>query len=216
MTAPTKPTTAQESGKVAAVKEFGAEHGWKHGSIKPNHKQDAVTLKLRRTKEEGGEFIEVRWDGNAIKELIVVSDGTTLKYVRNVAALKRHLAAPEKERLAVFVEKPKPERKPKAEKSADTTERRIARAKSSRRRKAMPFSSDSPDEQILDAVRGRKITWLTRLAHTEEEDRIEPARNTDKGKFYISHGETENRRQLQFVGSCGFRAVYIDAITAVR
>lgn len=215
MTAP-KPTTAMESGKVADVKEFGKKHGWRHGSIKPNHKQDAVTLKLRRTEKEGGEFIEVRWDGNAIKELIVVSDGKTLKYVRNVAALKRHLAATAEERKAVFVEKPKAAPKPKAQKAQDATERRVARAKSSRRRKALPFTPDSPDEQILDAVRGRKITWLTRLAHTEEEDRIEPQRNTDKGKFYISHGELEGYRQLQFVGSCGFRAVYVDAITAVR
>lgn len=209
-------TTAQASGKVEDVKAFGKEHGWLHGSVKPNYKQDAVVLKMRRAKQEGGEFIEVRWDGNAIKELIAVSDGRNIKYVRNVAALKRHLAATEKERLAVFVEKPKPAPKPKTEKAQDVTERRVARAKSSRRRKAMPFTPESPDEQILDAVRGRKITWLTRLAHTEEVDRIEPQRNTDKGKFYISHGEHEGRRQLQFVGECGFRAVYIDAIVAVR
>lgn len=209
-------TTAQSSGKVEDVKEFGKKHGWRHGSIKPNYKQDAVTLKLRRAKAEGGEFIEVRWDGNAIKELIVVSDGKTLKYVRNVAALKRHLAGSAEERAAIFAEKPKAVPKPRTEKSQDATERRAERAKSSRRRKPLPFNPDSPDQQILDAVQGRKITWLTRIAHTEEEDRIEPARNTDKGKFYISHAEREGLRQLQFVGSCGFRSVYIDAITAVR
>lgn len=203
--------TALENGKLAAVKEFGAEHGWAHGAIKRHPEDDAVTLTLRRQKEKGGEFIEIRWDSNAIKELITVSDGTRLKYVRNVAALKRHLSASGQERDAVFAEAPKKQKvsstpKAKGDKAGGEPLRR-------ERKTRLNFKVDDPDEVVLEKLRNHKIVWKSRVSGEYDEDVIGQDRNPAKHYKIV---DFDDNRQVHFVGAFGFRAVYLNQIVSVR
>jgi hypothetical protein len=199
MTAP-KPTTAILSGKADAVAEFAAPHGWT-SEIKRDLKADATVLKLTRDDE----WVEIRWDGNSCKEMPTVCHTGQLRYVRNVAAAKRVIESSSEDNEKPFVART--EAKQSMRKAATPS-----RAPGKRRK--LPFTPESTDDEIVTAVMGKRIIWELAMAPGEfQEDSVDPDRNRN-GHTYVRG--TGDKRQLAFVGSYGFRAVYIKQIAAVR
>lgn len=196
-------TSAEEAGKVAALKDFAAEYGWRHGSIRrPKDEPDVVILRLKPEKGDSGPFVEIRWDGNAIKERPIISDGHQLKYLQNVAGVKRHISASDDDRAGVFAEKTRGTRKAGAE----------ASGKAKEKKQRVNFSLTDDDETVLAALKGRKICWKSRLSGEYEEDYIDPYKNTRH--FRIE--DFDDNRQVHFVGEMGFRAAYLNQIVTVR
>jgi len=91
-------------------------------------------------------------------------------------------------------------------------------------RKFVPFSVDgATDEEVFDAVIGRRLTWLNSLTNELENARLLPdGRSPKTGKPYHIHTHltesSEGRRILTFVDQdgSGFRSVALDALIRVR
>ena len=197
--------TADETGKVTSITEYATQAGWTHEKTKRSKELDAVKIKFNN----GDEWFEVRFDGNSCKEQPVISDGSTLKYVRNIAALKRHIAASEDERLSVFAAK--------ARATKTAAERKEARTP---KRRKLNFTADTPDAEILEGLLGRKLVWQSHIDKSVvSEDRVHREKNTRHYHLATREGSdvpSLGDRILHFVGDFGFRAVSLDAILAVR
>ncbi|QBI97116.1 hypothetical protein SEA_CHILL_52 [Mycobacterium phage Chill] len=194
-----KTTSAIATGKTAAVSALAEKHGWT-ADTKEDVKNDITTLKLTR----GDEWVEIRWDRNSCKEMPTVCHEGQLRYVRNVAAAKRVLEATAEQNAEPF------QKRAVAKQAA----RKTAPAKRPRRKdKLVEALPDSDDQQIKEALLGRKILWRNSTSGEFEEDVVLAGKNTN-GHYYVSHeGE---KRQINFIGAYGFRAVKISAIAQVR
>jgi len=91
-------------------------------------------------------------------------------------------------------------------------------------RKYVPFSVDgADDEEVFDAVIGRRLTWLNSLTNELENARLLPdGRSPKTGKPHHIHTHlsesSAGRRILNFVDAdgSGFRSVALDALVRVR
>lgn len=195
-----KPTSAMESGKVDNVVQLAEKHGWT-SEVKKDLKSDNTTLRLTR----GDEWVEVRWDGNSCKEMPAVSYQSQLRYVRNVAAAKRVLEADEATNAAPFQKRT----------AAKQGMRKAAPAKRvpAKPSKLVAGLNEADDQEVKDLLFGKKIVWLNSISGQFEEDRVLPEKNKN-GHYYVQH--EDDRRQVSFVGTYGFRSVKISAIAAIR
>lgn len=187
-------------GKTAADKaQFiiteAAKHGWK-GTVRKT--DDATLVRLDRN---GNEQIEIRYDGNSIKEEPVALYDGQVRRVHNVAAAFRIIEATPEENAAFYTDR--------AEKKVGTRKAaKVKRAPGARARK-ISFTAEDEEETVKAKLLGRKLVWTNRISGELEQDVVSEARNHN-GHFYVRKG------QVSFVGDYGFRTVQLDQLVAVR
>jgi hypothetical protein len=159
----------------------------------------------------GEERITIEWLAGVFQDTCWYScPGRDQIKLRNASAAKKRMALPaevaEEEAKRVTVSKTM--RAPRTAVSVET------------KRSRLPFSEASLDDVVLEAVSGRKLTWLNRISGAEEDDRVlllvaeEKRTRPVRHKPYIT--ESNAGRTLHFLGESGFRAVNVNSIVRVR
>lgn len=205
-----------KSGRKAEA--FAAEAlrlGWKVDAVL--HSGDQATVIAVRDGEE----IRIEWT-----EGLFQYDGTTYTHpgrtavkLRNASAAKAQMLVPPAQAAAKA-----------ATVSAHKSVRASAAADGSGRArpaKPLPFSEASLDQEVLDVLYGKRVTWINRISGKDEEDRVpdlgevitDPRtgeRRTRKQFHPPRIGESRSGRVLHFVGVDGFHSVLVSAIVRVR
>jgi hypothetical protein len=171
------------------------------------------------TATRGDERIMISWIGG-------VFIGDTCYYSHNGRTpIKLHNASAAKKRMAV----------PPAqadEEATKVTAHKATRAKASapasakRSGRKLPFTEASLDQEVLDALYGKRIYWTNTISGAEEDDRVPAEAETVRlgdgspGKRKQHHApritEGPKGRIINFVGAAGFRSVLLASITRVR
>jgi hypothetical protein len=163
---------------------------------------DHTQLTIRR----GGESIDLAWDHGVFQHPCTYSFNGRTVLLRNASAAKARMAiaaeAAEEETARVAVRKTQ-----RAEKAATPKKART---------KALPFSELSTDQEVLDAVEGKTIKWVSSLTGAEDTDRVPAAKEIRRKANQPKIQEAESGRVLTFPGSSGFRSVRVSSIIAVR
>jgi hypothetical protein len=206
--------------KAEAFAEEASALGWKVKVVRNNGK---ATVEASLDDKQ----ISVSWRGNAcLNEVYFESDGHTRK-LRNAGAARRKLAEESGE-------PPRATSEPGADLPAKPTK---AKPKKTAKAKPEPFRStpkpptlplpfdpeEASDEEILEAVRGKKITWHNRISRGYDSARVMARPNQKQLKIQINQ---RNERCLTWCAvednvSLGedyrgpFRSVRISAITSV-
>jgi hypothetical protein len=197
--------------KAAAFVIVAKQHGWTGKvSTAPSH--------VRVTASRGDEHIECEWAGGVFQDTCYYSHpGRSPIKLKNASAAKQRMQVPPDLAAAeaTRVSTNKVTRAPRAAMSGDPRPRRL------------PFSEASLDQEVLDALYGRKIYWTNRISGAPEEDHV-PSPGAYKGE--LADGTKVIRKQnyppriteypsgrtLEFVGGAGFRSVLLSQITRVR
>jgi hypothetical protein len=188
--------------KAAAFAEDAIALGW---TWDMETEGELTKVVVRR----GEETLEISWLGG-------VFQGETCVYQHaGRTAIKVHNASAAKKRMAVPAEAAEQEaRKVAAHKALRGGGRQKSDAKKSL--KALPFTEASLDQEVLDALYGRRITWLNGTSDAEESDRVPSPREVKKAANAPKIGEGPRGRFITFTGQSGFRDVLISSITEVR
>ena len=158
---------------------------------------------VRVTVKRGNETIDIEWVSGVFQGTCVYSfDGRSVK-LNNASAAKKRMARSAEEAT---------------EEVARASANRIVRksAPEPKTRAALPFTEASLDQEVIDAVEGRKITWVNSISGEEEHDYV-PAPRQGKGARPTNTKITEGKRgrTLTFVGMGGFHDVLVSSIVAV-
>lgn len=218
----TDPETAKSVAKAERFVQEASDLGWvyvKGDSAATVYAQTPGIFGV--TVARGGESIIIEWDRG-------VFQGDTCYYshsartpikLRNASHAKKVMAIPaataDEEARKVSAHKvTRPIRKSAAE---ATTERRMA----------LPFDPGTAlDQEILDALYGRRISWTNEISGAIEEERVPPLAATVRladgspGTAKQSHAPRirpgKSGRSIEFVCGTGFRSVRVSSIVAVR
>jgi hypothetical protein len=171
-----------------------------------------VTITARR----GEESIEIEWaDGVFTGECFYVHNGRS--------AIKVHNASAAKKRMAIVPSQA-------AVEAQNVTARKAARVVPAVRRTAkpnqLPFTEASLDQEVLDALYGRRIKWTNRVSGAEEDDVVpevaagvrlaDGTRGVQKQQHAPRIKEGKSGRLVEFVGAMGFRSVLLSQVTEVK
>lgn len=164
--------------------------------------RDASMDHIAVVAKRGSETIDIEWVSGVFQGTCLYSfDGRSVK-LNNASAAKKRMARPVEEA---------------AEEVARASANRIVRKSAPvPKTRALPFSEASLDQEVIDAVEGRKITWLNSISGEEEHDYV-PAPRQGKGARPTHTKITEGKRgrTLTFVGLGGFHDVLVNSIVAV-
>jgi len=195
--------------KAEAFIQRAMDLGWKAEATL--HQGDSVTVIVTRGEEQ----ITIGWIGGVFQDnCSYAHNGRTPIKLRNASAAKQRMAVPpataDQEAAKVTAHK--------------AVKAKAAKAPSVQRR--LPFTEASLDQEVLDAVYGKRITWLNSISELSEEDRVpalaestrlpDGSRGTKKQHHAPRITEGPRGRVLEFVGANGFRAVALAQITRVR
>lgn len=186
-------------GKAVAVAEVASQLGWS-----PEIREEGGLAELTVTR--GAESIHLAWTDGVFTHPCTYSIGSRSILLRNASAAKQ--------RMAMGADKAK-------EESERVATRRVGVPKSAPARKAkvLPFTEASLDQEVLDALYGRKITWTNRISGEEEVDYVPALADGSRGTLKQHHApkiiEGPDGRVLNFVGGNGFRSVLISSIVRV-
>jgi hypothetical protein len=172
---------------------------------------DLVTV----TATRGEEVIVIQWAGGVFQDNCSYRhNGRTPIKLRNASAAKQRMAVPPATA---------------DQEAAKVTAHKAVKAKASRPasgQRRLPFTEASLDQEVLDAVYGKRITWTNSISELAEEDRVpalaestrlaDGSRGTKKQHHAPRITEGPRGRVLEFVGANGFRAVALAQITRVR
>lgn len=196
--------------KAEIFKTDAINAGWK-AEIKT--KGNLSTVIAKRKKD--GATLSITWDGEkCLNETTITIAGHTRK-LRNAAAGRRELIG---ETIMPKDPGSKPS-KPKKKRLPDD--------------EAPPSNSDeddetpqiptpqwgfvnaaAPAEHILEAVRGKTITWINASKHAVESATV--LGNADQRQLRVETSPVNSKRLLTFAARGeGFRSVYIDRIVSV-
>jgi hypothetical protein len=200
----------KSNAKAADFAAAAVDAGWVPGITALD---EHTTLVARR----GEEVIHIEWDhGVFVDSCTYTHAGRTPIKLRNASAAKARMAQP-------------------AERAAEEAQRvsahkvtRTARKSASvgPRRRKLPFSEASLDQEVLDSLYGRQIVWTNRISGADEVDRVpaiaegmvlrDGTRGTSKQNHPPRIMEYPSGRTLEFVGRQGFRSVLLSSIVRVR
>lgn len=189
-------TSLQKAEKFA---ELAKEYGW-DGAV-TGGEDDRYDLELAR----GDERIFMWWQSNSMTEAPKYRYGAYECILRNASAVKKQLDQPPKQGTV---------RRRKV-----VTDLEIDVANIEVDTTYLPFDpEESPNKEILKAVRGNTVQWINSVGGFVESGHIPKFRNMDLTKFKITKN-LEGRRILHFISeeSAGvaFRSVYVDRIARV-
>lgn len=157
----------------------------------------------------GDESLEISWLGG------VFQGETCVYHHAGRTAIKIHNASAAKKRMALPPEQAAEEaRKVTAHKAIRGGVRKSSPG--ARRVKDLPFSEASLDQEVLNVLYGKKITWLNGTSATEESDRVPSPQEVRKSANAPKIGEGPRGRFITFPGQSGFRDVLLSSITEVR
>lgn len=172
--------------------------------------------RVKVTAKRGDESIDIEWRAG-------VFQGDTCYYHHvGRTAIKLRNASAAKQRMAIPPAKAAEEaQKVTAHKSASP---KAGKAPSANRK--LPFTEASLDQEVLDALYGKEITWTNRISGADETARVprpaEDVRLADgtPGRKRQGHPPTITEgpkgRVVNFVGSAGFKSVLLSQINRVR
>lgn len=207
------------SDKAEAFAEEASALGWK---VEITRNKDKATVKAILDDKQ----ISISWRGNAcLNEVYFESDGHSRK-LRNAGAARRKLAeeAGEPPRASSESGADLPAKPTKA-KPKKTSKAKPEPFKSKPKpRTSLPFDPETAtDEEILEAVPGKKITWYNRISRGYDSARVMARPNQKQLKIQV------NQRNERCLTWCAvednvplgedyrgpFRSVRISAITSV-
>ena len=195
--------------KAQAFLVEAARLGW-DGSGTTTGERTAVKV------HRGEETIEIEWrDGVFTGECFYTHNGRTPIKVHNASAAKKRMAILPAQ-AAVEAQK--------------VTAHKVAKAAVATRRTAkpsqLPFTEASLDQEVLDALYGKRVKWTNRVSGAEEDDVVpelasgvrlgDGTRGVSKQHHQPKIKETKSGRVVEFVGSMGFRSVLLSQVTEVR
>ena len=215
------PVNSGATDKADAFCDEASALGWKTEVIRDGEKVTAeATL--------DDKLISISWRGSAcLNETYIETDGHRKK-LRNAGAARRKLAeegSAETSSKSERISRPVKQQKPKkaAAKAAKEKPPPVEPFKSKPKPKTiLPFDpKTASDEEILEAVRGKKIVWKNRLSGKFETTRVLAFPKQNHLRIEINGS---NERCLTFaeadlsdprVPEGGFRSIRISAITSV-
>jgi Rho termination factor, N-terminal domain len=201
---------SKSGAKAEAFVNEAMRLGWE-GSAVLAGTADRVTVTVKR----GDEAIDIEWIGGVFRgDCYYHHAGRTAIKLRNASAAKQRMAIPpakaNEEAARVTAHK---SIRPKAGKAPSATRK-------------LPFTEASLDQEVLDALYGKEITYTNRISGADETDRVprptEDVRLADgtPGRKKQGHpptlSEGPDGRVLNFVGSAGFKTVLLSQINRVR
>lgn len=168
--------------KVARIKAACEEHGWEFSTAR-DEEADVCSVSCKRDPE----FIWMVWAGQRMVNPPEYTIAGSVQKLHNAKdALARIAGEPDVEKL----------------------NRRggpLVRGK-------ITINEESTDEEILNTLCGRRITWIS--DHFEEPLSARVLASNKGSKHY---GVKRNGKvQVEFITEHGFRAVYIDKIVGIR
>lgn len=173
--------------KSEKLAEIGKEAGW-DAKIIPEINGTDITWNVFFTRKP--EMMKVVYDNNRLAEATYMCGDKILTPSHKAAVVKLLLAHPNLKGMsgASLADQPR----------------------------NLPFDpQDVMPSRILNALLGKKITWLSSLTTELESERIDIARNKGS-RYYRIVRTTDGRRYVEFISHNAFRAVYLDAIISVH
>lgn len=188
--------------KAAAFAEEAINLGW---TWDMQTEGESTTVVVKR----GDETLEISWLGG-------VFQGDTCVYQHaGRTAIKIHNASAAKKRMAVPAAEAEQEaRKVTAHKAARGGVRKSS--VTTRRARELPFTEASLDQEVLDALCGRTITWVNGTSGTEDSARIPQPSDVKKLTNAPKIGEGNRGRHITFNSASGARTVLLSSIIEVR
>jgi hypothetical protein len=163
---------------------------------------DRITVTTKR----GQESIDIEWVAGVFQgdTCFYHHNGRTAIKLRNASAAKHRMAIPpaqaDQEAQKVTAHKSV---RPKAGKAPSAT-------------RSLPFTGASLDQDVLDAICGKEITWTNRISGEPETERVPQAHAGSNLKRQPRITEGPDGRVIHFVGAAGFKSVLLSQITRVR
>lgn len=152
----------------------------------------------------GDESIGIEWAAGVFQPPCVYNYGGRAIQLRNASAAKQRMAM-------------------KPEEAAEETDRVVTRKvnatvrSTAPRRRKMELQLDALlDDDLIEALQGKTITWVNAISKEEESARVPLRSETRKPTNKTRINEGPRGREIWFVTSAGFRHVLVNAIVAVR
>lgn len=196
-----KALDAKSGAKAEAFVGEALRLGWTATAMFPGNRIDTVTVHAKR----GEESIDIEWIGGVFQDNCTYHHaGRTAIKLRNASAAKQRMAIePAKANEEAQKVTAHKSVRPRAEKTTS-----VARS--------LPFTEASLDQEVLDAVYGKRITWTNGTSGAQEEDHVPAPAQSRKPKNVTRMSEGPRGRTLEFIGVTGFRSVLVSAIVRVR
>jgi hypothetical protein len=194
-------TTGASGRSLPKAQEFArsaTELGWAAGVAESEGDAASVTAK------RGGEQIFIEWSGGVFQgDSCLYTIGSRTIKLKNASACKTRMALPEEKAT---------------EEASRVAVRRVSApaVRKAAQAKALPFSEASLDQEVLDALYGRKITWTNGVSGEEESDRVPNLEDLHQKANAPKIDEGPRGRVVTFPGQSGYRSVLVAAIISVR
>lgn len=212
------PTPAKQAVKGDKAKAVPSQKGTKSETKAADFLAEAKLLSWAGTSETSGETTKVTVTRGAeaieITWINGVFQGDSCVYQHaGRSAIKVHNASAAKKRMGATPDQAQEEaQKVTAHKAARAPKKTPLAA----RRSKLPFTDASMDQEVLDAVYGKFITWVNGTSDTEDTDRVPTPQEVRKAANAPKIGEGPRGRFITFTGQSGFRDVLVSSIVRVR
>jgi len=195
--------------KAASFARVADSLGWRVDTLSSRDDHTEVTA------QRGSEEIHIGWVGGVFiydECLYTYASHTPIK-LRNASAAKKRMTMSEKEADQEAGAKRSArgfgtQREPRSSgKDGSPVEKP---------KRSQKFGEAMLDEDVLDSVRGHKITWINRISGAEESDRVPtPDEHRRNSQAQAKMGEGNDGRFISFLGLTGFRTVLVSSIIHV-
>lgn len=178
--------------------------GWKLDGTRSEGDHTEVTVK------RGPESIHIGWVGGVFiyDECLYSNAGRGTIKLRNASAAKKRMAmSPDEASEEASRIQNHHHREPSDDGGKDSPVKRQRRPK---------FNEGMRDDEILDAVYGRRITFVNRISGEEDHDYVPRPQEVRRVSNRPRIEESRSGRVLTFTGSSGYRSVLVQSIVAVK
>jgi hypothetical protein len=190
--------TSRSDPKAKDFETVAASLGW--ATAREAQPDDRLTVVATR----GDERIGIEWMAGVFQPPCIYSLAGRTIQLRNASAAKQ--------RMAMDPEKASEEATRVVNRQYNAVERKAA----PRRRKLNLDFGTMLDEEVIDALQGKKITWINNISKNEESSRIPLNKEVRKLANRAKIHEGPRGREIWFIDNSGFRHVLLSAIVAVR
>lgn len=196
--APASGTQSRSEAKAADFEAAAASLGWK--TARRSDDDDRLTVVATRN----GEQIAIEWMAGVFQPPCVYQmEGRTIQ-LRNASAAKQ--------RMGMEPEKAAEEATRVVNRKYNAVERKAA----PRRRQLNIDLEKMLDDEVLESLQGKRITWLNAISQSEESARVPHRSETRKPANKTRVHEGPRGREIWFVEPNGFKHVLLASIVAIR
>ena len=195
-------------GKAEAFLSDAKEAGWE-AALERNGNKATVTA----TRPADGAVMSISWQGEACLNECSITVNGHFRKLRNAAACRRGLSGEASANPAAR----RRQRTPGSAPGADEDESEGDDSEDEPRELPTPDwgleHADVADVLLMEALRGKTITWVNARKRMVEEAKIDPKRSKH---LRIDVSPVSRKRAVTFADpASGFRSVYIDRIVSV-